>query len=348
MRPALLLWPALVLALHGCAPVVELEDPATAPVMARSAGTYRNPVWPRDFPDPFVLQHAGRFYAFATQTGRPGIQALESPDLVHWTHRGVVFTTARASGDYWAPAVIDRAGQFYLFYSARARDSEWHDIGVARAGSPLGPYQDLATIVRARPGEGSLVDPEVFIDDDGVAYLLYSRERPRAILAQRLAPDWLSTDGAPVELLTPARRWEAGVVEAPTLIKRAGRYHLFYSAGQFQGRPRDPMYAVGHASADSVLGPYSRSRRPVIASRQGRVYGPGHQCIITLPSAAGPQDWLIYHAWDATGLPRYGSNRLGRTLRMDPILWDHGQPRVDGPSTDERPAPLPARAAALP
>ncbi|GIV14654.1 MAG: hypothetical protein KatS3mg022_0089 [Armatimonadota bacterium] len=77
--------------------------------------TYTNPVYARDFPDPHVLFYRGKFYAYATHSSGHDFQVMESPDLVHWTHKGSAFrpplvarTPVGAGGDSvpWA-AVYD-------------------------------------------------------------------------------------------------------------------------------------------------------------------------------------------------------------------------------------------------
>ena len=50
-------------------------------------------------------------------------------------------------------------------------------------------------------------------------------------------------------------------------------------------------------------------------------------------------DWLVYHAWDAVGQPRYGQNPSGRTLRIDRIEWHGDTPRILGPTVTPFPAP---------
>ena len=62
------------------------------------------------------------------------------------------------------------------------------------------------------------------------------------------------------------------VTEGPTVIKRDGVYHLFYSANDF----RNPDYAVGHATATSPYGPWTKSPEPVITRRDIGVNGTGH------------------------------------------------------------------------
>lgn len=331
----------LAATLSGCAAFNDDTPPdndadAAARIYLSTAG-YQNPVYPANFPDPFVLEHSGRFYAYATQDREKGFQVMESPDLITWTHRGICLRVPYSTGDLWAPEVVERAGRFYMFFSARSRDSGSHDLAVAIADSPLGPFSPRATLVRSTPGRVGIIDPNIFTDDDGSSWLLYSQESPRAIVLLPLAHDLLSVGPQRTELLHPTQPWEGGVVEAPTLIKRRGIYHLFYSGGAFQARKSSPiLYAVGHATSSTLTGPYTKSTRRILESVPGRVYAPGHQCIITVRGI----DWLLYHAWDNREEPMYGKNPVGRTLRLDRLEWSGDTPRVDGPSLGSRARPL--------
>jgi len=298
--------------------------------------TYTNPVWDRDCPDPFVLAHRGRFYAYATESGEKGFQVLESPDLVRWTHRGVAYRPPWSDTHYWAPEVVWRRGLFHMTYSATNPATGKHDIGVATARSPLGPFTHRAILVRGDDNRVGVIDATVFFDRDRTPYLIYSEEDPRAIVLRRLSPELDRVVGPRVELLRPDREIERGVVEAPTMVLRRGVYHLFYSSGWFQSNKADACYAVYRAFSRSLTGPYVKDPRPVLQTVSGSVYGPGHQCIHALP---GGEHWMVYHGWDARGEPRYGANPAGRTLRIDRMVWIGDVPVVDGPTTSPRPAP---------
>jgi hypothetical protein len=54
-------------------------------------------------------------------------------------------------------------------------------------------------------------------------------------------------------------------VEAPFVWEENGKFHLFYSANTFDSY----SYAIGHAVADSPLGPFTKSEDPVVASNGG-------------------------------------------------------------------------------
>ena len=80
--------------LSGCAPVRTLPTlvGALAGLPASPAApafpTYTNPVFDRDFPDPFVLPTENGYYAYATNSTGRNIQVIYSPDLLIWERAG--------------------------------------------------------------------------------------------------------------------------------------------------------------------------------------------------------------------------------------------------------------------
>ena len=97
---------------------------AMRPPAFAAARTYTNPVLARNFPDPFVLRHAGQYYAFGT-TGRGRtadgrvFSLLKSKNLVDWQPLGGALTPPAGSEefDFWAPEVVEHQGTFYMYYS---------------------------------------------------------------------------------------------------------------------------------------------------------------------------------------------------------------------------------------
>ena len=300
--------------------------------------TYTNPVWGEDFPDPFVLKFQGRFYAYATETGKrgSGFQVMESPDLVHWTHRGLAFTPAWSQEHLWAPEVAAYRGSLYMIYSALDKRDNRHHIGIATADRPTGPFMHRAMLIENSPSPISSIDATLFFDDDRTPYLIYSEEDPRRIVLRPLAPDLLSVAGDPIELIRPTRPEERGVTEAPTLIKRGRDYVLFYSSGWFQSSKADASYAVYYAKSPNLRGPYTKSTAPLLATIPGKLYGPGHQCVVQ----TGKNDWwMLYHGWGDENEPRYGSNPQGRTLRLDRLRWQGSTPLMAPATTGPTDAP---------
>ena len=320
----------------------------SSPAEEPKVGDPRNPVFGGAFPDPSVLRVGDEYWAVGTGEGFP---ILRSDDLVEWEPAGTVFaarpgwvTTTERDWHPWAPSLAATDGGVVLFYVALSGllGPTTNCVGVATAATPAGPYTDLGPLEDAGGapvgcGDESrygTIDPAPFVDDDGQAYLYVSTDWSCAAEAGcelsptlgviPLSPDLLTAAGPRQPLFTAiANSWEqapwAPVVENPWVVERDGTYHLLYSGGAWTGE-----YGMGHATAPSPLGPFTRTER--ILRQQPTARGAGGGMVIEGP---GGGDWLAYHA-------RAGGHPAPRTLRIDPVTWpeDGGPPRVDGPSSD--------------
>lgn len=295
---------------------------------------FTNPVWGRDFPDPYIVQDGKTFFAFATHNSSAGFQVMSSEDLVNWKHLGGVNVPDWSDDQLWAPEVYKWKGKWYMFYSARDRQSRKRDLAVSVADSPKGPYKFVAKLI---PGESEnpgtdgngAIDPNIYVEK-GKPYLLYVREaRPRSIKMVELTPDFTKTVGSPKVLIGTDREVEKGVLDAPTLIKHQGAYWLFYSSGWFQSYKRDACYQVWAAKSSSLMGAYAKPEEPILKTKEGETYLPGHQHVFKLASG---EWWMAYHAWDSQKEPLYNQNSTGRTLRIDPLKWTTSGPSMEGPT----------------
>lgn len=303
--------------------------------------SYQNPVWAKDFPDPFIVRDGDTFYAYATHNSPLGFQIMSSSDLVNWTHLGAVGRPSWSSEQLWAPEVYPWQGKWRMLYSALDPVTKKRDLGISIGNGPRGPFEHQAILVKGVDeneggGQDGAIDPCLFVEN-GRPYLLYIREaKPRAVKIVELSADLLKVVGTPRALLLADREIEKGVLDAPTLVRRNGVYWLFYSSGWFQSWKRDACYQVWAARSDTLLGPYKKPDEPLLKTIAGRVYSPGHQTVIELASG---EWWMAYHAWDAQGEPLYGHNDRGRTLRLDRLIWKDDGPKVLGPTTDSRAVP---------
>ena len=128
------------------------------------------------------------------------------------------------------------------------------------------------------------IDPFIFFDN-GKAYLYHVRlqDGNRIFVAEMeddlsaIKPETLK------ECINAQSGWEDTqdvpwpVAEGPTVIKKDGKYYMFYSANDF----RNPDYAVGYATSDSPSGPWTKEKTSPIISR-GIVgyFGSGHGDLI--------------------------------------------------------------------
>ncbi len=72
------------------------------------------------------------------------------------------------SNQMWAPDAAFKNGTYYLFFPARDKDGIFR-IGVATSKNPAGPFTPEPDYI---PGSFS-IDPAVFLDDDGKAFIYY-------------------------------------------------------------------------------------------------------------------------------------------------------------------------------
>jgi beta-xylosidase len=310
--------------------------------------TYTNPVYDAYFADPFVLAHGGSFYAYGTiATAGRTVPALTSTNLVEWSPLGdVLGPLAEDVEAYWAPEVAIEGGVCHMYYSAGRAEGEQHQVRVATAARPEGPFRDTGVVLA--PDEPFTIDAHPFRDDDGRRYLFYCRDflegdgrAGTGIVVDELV-SMTELRGDPRVVVRPhadwhlfaasrlwyGRTWDWYTVEGPFVRKRDGRYYCFFSGGAW----REPTYGVSYAVADDPLGPYEVAPGDgptVLRTDPERVVGPGHASIVASPS--GETDYLVYHAWDPAG--------SARLMRIDRLDWTSDGPRCDGPSLEPRPVP---------
>jgi beta-xylosidase len=240
--------------------------------------------------DPFVFSDtAGSSYAYTTN--RPGsnvpVYRLEAdgrwrslgdalPKLPAWAKRGRT----------WAPETMRLGdGKYVLWYTAQHGASGKQCIGRALGDHAEGPYTDNSSApFLCDSARETSIDPSPFRDDDGKLYLLWkTRETAQNGLKTTvwIAPlddrgTLLHSGGTPI--LTNTEPWEGEHVEAPTLLKKAGRYFLLYSAGA--STPRG--YLSAWAVADQLKGPYKKSGK-VLLGGSPCMQGAGHQSVVADP-----------------------------------------------------------------
>jgi beta-xylosidase len=287
----------------------------------------QNPVLDRNFPDPGVLLVDGVFYAFATNASGNNVPLARSTDLVRWSMLPDAMPSLASwvqpvRSNVWAPEPIAMGKEFRLYYTARDRETNRQCIGVASSERPEGPYQDdaLQPLI-CPPGYQRAIDPHPFVDGSRL-YLYFSGVccgEPNGIYAQKLSPDGLSTVDEPSLLLKVDTAWEGDIAEAPTMIRREGKYYLFYSGNNY----RNETYAVGYAVCKTAAGPCAKAaENPILATGATvRALGPGHQAI----AKVGNDYWMLFHGWnEVTGYSQGGR----RAMWLQPLLWRDSKPVV--------------------
>lgn len=176
-------------------------------------------------------------------------------DMANWTDHGsplAIEDFAWADDRAWAAQCIERGGKFYWYVCLHSRLSGGMAIGVAVADSPTGPFKDALGKPLFDNGSWDNIDPTVFIDDDGKAYLYWGN--PNVYMC-RLDDDMISIKGEVKKLEqtvqsfgapSPEKRvkdvkYRDTYTEGPWLMKRGRLYYLLYAAG---GVPEHIAYST--------------------------------------------------------------------------------------------------------
>jgi arabinoxylan arabinofuranohydrolase len=229
-----------------------------------------NPVVQTHFaPDPAPFVYNGTVYMY-TGDDIPGTdfyymtkwRVLSTTDMVNWTDHGSPislesFTWARDRA--WAAQCIERNGKFYWYICAQSTKNDMA-IGVAVSDSPTGPFKDALGKPLIINGSWSNIDPTVWIDDDGQAYLYWGNG---GLFYVKLNKDMISYSGEIVTVPLTVETFggmrgnkstenpnKDMYVEGPWFYKRNNIYYLMY-AGMGKGGE-----SLSYSTSNSPIGPW--------------------------------------------------------------------------------------------
>ncbi|WP_320113603.1 glycoside hydrolase family 43 protein [Draconibacterium orientale] len=264
--------------------------------------------------DPAALVHNNTVFLYAGHDEAPDDfnfyrmnewLVYSSTDMVNWKEHPVPLKTTDfewAKGDAWAAQVIERNGKFYWYVTVEHGSIPGKAIGVAVADSPVGPFTDAlgkALITNDMTTDKTAItwddiDPTVYIDDDGQAYLYWGNT---ACYWAKLKDNMMELDGEIHTVDLP------NFTEAPWIHKRGDWYYLSY-AYQF---PEKTAYAM----SKSITGPWEY--KGILNELAGNS-NTNHQAIIEF----NDQWYFIYHTGGIQ--PNGGSFR--RSVCIDELHYN--------------------------
>lgn len=225
-------------------------------------------------------------------------RCYSSTDMVNWTDRGVVASlkdlpwTGKTNGA-WAVQCIERNGKFYLYCPIHGSG-----ICVLVADSPTGPFVDpLGKQLIDSDHLWNDIDPTVFVDDNGQAYLFWGNPNVYYI---KLNSDMVSYDhsiGNNGIVAVPMTGEAFGsrtahdgkvmsnYVEGPWFYKRNGLYYLIYAA---DGVPE----SIAYSTAPSPDGPWTY--RGIIMGRDDKLAFTNHAGVVDYKG----NSYFFYHSQD--------------------------------------------------
>ena len=283
-------------------------------LLGTSLGLAQNPLILDQFTaDPTARVFEGKIYVYPSHDilaspgkGRPGWFCMEdyhvfsSGDLTNWKDHGVILsqndvdwvdTSAYAM---WAPDCVFKDGTYYFYFPAIAKE-KGRKIGVAVSDKPYGPFKP-----EAKPIEGVLgIDPCVFIDKDGKAYIYYSLNK---IFVAPLKDNMLELAGEPQVI---GNLPTEGLIEGPFTFERNGIYYLTYP--HVENKTERLEYAIGK----SPMGPFEP--KGVIMDESPSGCWTNHHSIVEYKG----QWYLFYHDDDLS--PKFDKNR---SIRADYLSFN--------------------------
>lgn len=285
-------------------------------------GTYLNPIFAGDHPDPAILRDGDDYYlTFSSFESTPGLIIWHSRDLLNWNPLGPALP--EPIGNVFAVDMCKLGERYFIYVPIISTDispdpTAPPQIYVIHAENMAGPWSKPVNL-----GIDGHIDPGHIVGEDGKRYLFLS-----GISRVRLADDGLATDG-PLEHVYGGWRYpddwvtEAYALEGPKITRRGEWFYLTTAVGGTSGPPTGHMVTV--ARSKSVHGPWEDCPdNPIIRTWDSNDlwWNRGHATLFE-----GPEQnwWSVYHGYEN------GFVNLGRQTLLEPIEWTgDGWPRALG------------------
>jgi len=231
---------------------------------------------------------------------------FSSENLTDWTDHGTIVSQNKVawvdstSYSMWAPDCIERNGKYYFYFPANKNIAgpngrKGFGIGVAVADKPEGPYIPQTEPIKSVNG----IDPNVFIDKDGQAYLYWSMGN---LFVAKLKENMLELDSEPLAIPDLPQK---GLKEGPYTFERNGFYYLTFP------HVENKIERLEYAIADNPMGPFKMTG--VIMDESPVNCWTNHQSVVQYNN----QWYLFYHHNDYS--PKFDKNR---SIRVDSLFFD--------------------------
>lgn len=251
--------------------------------------------------DPAPMVHEGRLYLYTSHDEDVTVKDFytmndwrlySTADMVNWTDHGSPaglksFSWGRDSA--WAPQGIARNNKFYLYVPMN--NNSGAAIGVGVSSNVAGPFMDPVGKQLAAKDSGN-IDPTVFVDDDGQAYLYWGNGTLKYV---KLGSDMISTSGSITNVAL------SGFTEGPWFYKRGALYYMVYAATSGSEK-------ISYATSNAPIGPWTT---------RGDIMAPGN----TFTNHAGVVDFKghSYFFYHNSALP--GGSNYKRSVCVEEFTY---------------------------
>lgn len=211
--------------------------------------------------DPAPMVHNDRVYLYTSHDEdvlennfftMKNWRCYSSDDMVNWTDHGMAasisaFKWAGTNGA-WAPQCIYRNGKYYMYCPIHMKG-----IGVLESDQPYGPFTDPLGKPLINNSSGD-IDPTVFIDDDGQAYLYWGNPD---LYFVKLNDNMISYTGSIVKIQITVESFgkrsnterATSYEEGPWFYKRNNLYYMVFAGGPISEH-------IAYSTSSSPTGPW--------------------------------------------------------------------------------------------
>ncbi|MCQ2061948.1 MAG: family 43 glycosylhydrolase [Fibrobacter sp.] len=171
-------------------------------------------------------------------------------DMVNWTDMNTLILeagdfngNAKKNGD-WASQCIRRNDKYYYYVTVESTMGG-RAVNVAVSDTKEGPFKDARNGKHLAGPNWDYIDPTVFIDDDGQAYLYWGNPK---LYYCPLKENMTECDGD-IKVTDMSKGFNGKYTEGPWIHKRGKKYYMIYAAG---GIPE----SIDYSWSDSPTGPW--------------------------------------------------------------------------------------------
>lgn len=312
---------------------------AVATVFPQNKSEFCNPILAGFYPDPSICRVGSDYYLVCSSFSYfPGIPIFQSKDLVNWEQIGHVMDRPEqldldslgVSRGIFAPAIRYNNGMYYVTCTLVDRGGNF----VVTSKKPGGPWSNPVWLPQING-----IDPSLFFDDDGKAYIVYNSRPPdnkplydghRTIRMCRFDASALKVASEEKIIInggvdiTKKPVW----IEAPHIFKVGGLYYLIAAEGGTASWHSEVVF-----KSTNVEGPYtSYEKNPILTQRtldpkrEFPITSTGHADLVQIENGAW---WAVFLGCRPYRPFDQGYYNTGRETFLAPVAWRDGWPIIN-------------------
>ncbi|MBN2589288.1 MAG: family 43 glycosylhydrolase [Sedimentisphaerales bacterium] len=235
---------------------------------------------------------------------KTSVSCYSSKDLYNWKFEGTAFRQDDLAAEIKANTFIERPKVIYnaktkkyvLWMHIEQQGYHFARAGIATSDKPMGPFEFVSYLRpikyefdfpapdpdRQKEFGGTYRDMNLFVDDDGIAYVIYASEHNATLYMVRLNDEYT----APLKPIVDDATWSRVLVgkyrEAPAPFKYKDKYYLI-SSGCTGWTPN----AADISMSDNIFGSWQSKGNPCIDDGAELTFRTQSTCVLPVAGKTG-------------------------------------------------------------